>query len=472
MSDFHKYVVSRSKSGGKFWEVEVEGCNVRTRYGKIGQEKSWSTKTHPTPEKALAAAQKKLAAKIKKGYGEEIEAWDLGARVDALVAALEESEGAEIILLKRGDPVSDAEVAEVHERIGFELDPRFLEFFRVCNGLLLLWSYKTEKTDENPWKDFLQRQEAAGRSGIINVPSLTELFTPPRCVFGEDFQRPGEYNEELLGGWDAYEVRSRMRDIDNFDVRLSESPYYQPALIEHPRFPDPPVVMLDDYAAAASDRIPMLARHYLNFVVAMAGNPRARHSALKNRGFGKNHPLFVPKETWLDGFPKAQDVIAYTLGSAHFKMREFIDTQLDELHSNRAPVEGTPYAAYNEPPPQPPRVPSEDPLEGMIHRELGGDEPDYLKDFEGDTITVPIYAPTHYAIVEQAERTVAAARALLGEPVKFVSEVMGEQVGCLIGITDDGVLTIYHESESARGTVSSPLDNASEFGRAYRLVEE
>ncbi|MBH25292.1 MAG: hypothetical protein CMH57_12745 [Myxococcales bacterium] len=67
---FAKYAVSMSRTGGKFWEVEVEGAEMRVRYGKIGQERAWSSKSYPTPEKAEAEAQKKWRGKLQKGYTE------------------------------------------------------------------------------------------------------------------------------------------------------------------------------------------------------------------------------------------------------------------------------------------------------------------------------------------------------------------------------------------------------------------
>ncbi len=59
-----------SVSGGKYWEVEVEGCDYRIRFGKLGQSKDWSVKTFETNEEAMKEAEKKMRAKLKKGYAE------------------------------------------------------------------------------------------------------------------------------------------------------------------------------------------------------------------------------------------------------------------------------------------------------------------------------------------------------------------------------------------------------------------
>lgn len=68
---YNQYLVAESAtSSGKFWEVQVVGNQMQTRYGKVGQDKSWTFKSFDSPEKALKEAQKKANAKMKKGYEE------------------------------------------------------------------------------------------------------------------------------------------------------------------------------------------------------------------------------------------------------------------------------------------------------------------------------------------------------------------------------------------------------------------
>jgi predicted DNA-binding WGR domain protein len=52
----------------KFWEVEVEGSTLTTRYGRIGAKGSSTTKTFPSDAAAEAAANKLVAEKTAKGY--------------------------------------------------------------------------------------------------------------------------------------------------------------------------------------------------------------------------------------------------------------------------------------------------------------------------------------------------------------------------------------------------------------------
>ncbi|MEW6278300.1 MAG: WGR domain-containing protein, partial [Candidatus Eremiobacterota bacterium] len=54
----------------KFWEVEVEGCQVTTRWGRIGTAGQSKTKSHPTEAAAEGDARQQAEAKLKKGYRE------------------------------------------------------------------------------------------------------------------------------------------------------------------------------------------------------------------------------------------------------------------------------------------------------------------------------------------------------------------------------------------------------------------
>jgi predicted DNA-binding WGR domain protein len=52
----------------KFYEITVEGTQITIRYGRIGDRGRFQTSNYPTPEKAQAAAQKKIKEKMRKGY--------------------------------------------------------------------------------------------------------------------------------------------------------------------------------------------------------------------------------------------------------------------------------------------------------------------------------------------------------------------------------------------------------------------
>lgn len=55
----------------KFWEITVNGKEHRARYGKIGAQGVLTVKEFATPAAARADADKRIAAKVRKGYTEK-----------------------------------------------------------------------------------------------------------------------------------------------------------------------------------------------------------------------------------------------------------------------------------------------------------------------------------------------------------------------------------------------------------------
>lgn len=60
----------------KFWYIDAEGDQVTVSYGRRGTAGTTKTKTYESAQKALADAEKQVAAKVKKGYSDEAGAGD------------------------------------------------------------------------------------------------------------------------------------------------------------------------------------------------------------------------------------------------------------------------------------------------------------------------------------------------------------------------------------------------------------
>ncbi|MHC0432627.1 WGR domain-containing protein [Streptomyces sp. O3] len=75
MSRTKTYLELSQEDGGahKFYEVTVEGTAVSIRYGRIGAQGQLTTSTFPTAQKAQAAAAKKVAEKVRKGYAPAVQ---------------------------------------------------------------------------------------------------------------------------------------------------------------------------------------------------------------------------------------------------------------------------------------------------------------------------------------------------------------------------------------------------------------
>ena len=70
MADEKTYLELSEDQGSahKFYEVAIAGTQVTIRYGRIGDTGRIQTSDYPTPEKAKAAADKKIQEKLRKGY--------------------------------------------------------------------------------------------------------------------------------------------------------------------------------------------------------------------------------------------------------------------------------------------------------------------------------------------------------------------------------------------------------------------
>ncbi len=92
--ELHYFELSDDKSS-KFWEITTQGAELTTRWGRIGTDGQSKTKTFQTVEETLAAAQKMIAGKIKKGYTEisaEVNTGSTAKVVSELTTSPNESE--------------------------------------------------------------------------------------------------------------------------------------------------------------------------------------------------------------------------------------------------------------------------------------------------------------------------------------------------------------------------------------------
>lgn len=213
--------------------------------------------------------------------------------IHILVRALKENPSVALFDLQVGEPVEEAEIALVHQRLGYELDSRFLDYFRQCNGLRLRWIEPLGDPPDDLTSAFFENHQSGMSCGSINIPRLAALFPQTmdyRFNRQDDFV-PNERRVPILGGYCEETLRSRLRPLDDYLQSPSDSSFYNVALVADARFPDPVCILTQDYAAALSDCSPMLARGYLDFVVASCGLTRARLSGLKPHGSAGDHPL-------------------------------------------------------------------------------------------------------------------------------------------------------------------------------------
>jgi cell wall assembly regulator SMI1/predicted DNA-binding WGR domain protein len=135
-------------TSSKFWEIWIEGTEVRTRYGRIGAAGQTTVK-----DQGSAAAAKKLhdslvAEKTKKGYVESkagaaatgtpkaptssAKAPAKPSRIDDAVRRIEAKAKAAKVTLGKG--ASDKAIAAAEKTLGFALPEAVREFYRRHDG--------------------------------------------------------------------------------------------------------------------------------------------------------------------------------------------------------------------------------------------------------------------------------------------------------------------------------------------------
>lgn len=213
--------------------------------------------------------------------------------ITTLVRALSQNPSVALFDVHVGTPAEEAEIERVHERLGYELDPRFLEYFRQCNGLRLRWIEPLSDPPEDLTGTFFENHRSGMNCGSINIPPLAELFpqTMDYRFNRRDDYIPDERRVPILGGWCEGTLRDRLRPLDDYLQSTSDSSFHNVALVADSRYPDPVCILLEDYGAALSDCSPMRARAYLDFVVASCGLTRARLTCMRPRGSAGDHPL-------------------------------------------------------------------------------------------------------------------------------------------------------------------------------------
>ena len=103
-----------------------------------------------------------------------------GARLKTFARWLESLPLVTVVQAEFGDPLTEEELSRVNERLGFELDERFVDYFRECNGWALRWVESEETPEEKTELEKMFYTEV--REGILTyygkflMPGLDVLF--------------------------------------------------------------------------------------------------------------------------------------------------------------------------------------------------------------------------------------------------------------------------------------------------------
>lgn len=173
-----------------------------------------------------------------------------------------------------GDGASEDEIAGVHAAIGYELDPRVLDYFRSVNGFRFSF-VRGVKRDKAMTDAQLRKQlesifaKNQGMAGMVVVPPLRDIFT-----------------REPRSPYDGHPDLRLLADMEPGDGGI---PYRSVAVELDRSVPDPVVRLTDDHAAATRDRSPVLLRSWLEWLLPSLSYMREYDALFTNHGFGGAH---------------------------------------------------------------------------------------------------------------------------------------------------------------------------------------
>lgn len=380
-------------------------------------------------------------------------AWNLARAIDDMFQVLPRDPRIEVLAARREAPVTQVEIDAVHEELGYELDPGFVDFFRVANGLRLVWIDARHESElpsgAEPWERFCEASEGVA-AGSIHIPTLRE------SVLGyaefDASRRVGEHRLKVLGGWDDALLRRRMRVFDDYENNLDWGSYWLPGLVVDPLYPHPPVLITSDYAADIEGYSPTLARDYLDLVVATLGARSPRQHALDR--YNRRRPLFLPTPGWLDDLPSAQGMLDVQMGDGTQADTERVEALLAEPGID--PTQ-TRWASYIDPSQNPPSKWLADPMDPVrvlskadVRRDPGESE-EHGRVFDALPENLPLLIPVadahHYPtnhVMEAGDITTHRLQRMIGSMVRlgWRESWRDDWVGCLFGV-DRGRIWLY-----------------------------
>ncbi|RRD05654.1 WGR domain-containing protein, partial [Arachnia propionica] len=166
----------------KFWYIDVADDLVTVRYGRRGSDGTTKTKQYDSAEKALAEAEKQIAAKLKKGYADED-----GASTQALTPT--EPTEPKAAMKKPATPTAPTTAPETAEPEAPEpivvSDADADDLGLRVTPFELAYDLSREVTIEADTEPFDAEAEAERAARILSIQKYTDYYVQERFVFSE-----------------------------------------------------------------------------------------------------------------------------------------------------------------------------------------------------------------------------------------------------------------------------------------------
>jgi hypothetical protein len=226
-------------------------------------------------------------------------AGDFVERFKAMVDELKEHPRVAVTHYWVGEPVSEEDIAEVEEALGFELDAQIKDFYRQADGLQVRWmdrlgeSYVADRDDEmSTERGTYICGDNDDAMGVIDILPLREVFlTDQEGMLYHDWMEDSdtEFRGESLN---LMEFSKAIHPFENFSF------YNSAAFYAGDEEPGITVVVGDDHNATfTSSRITDFAS-YLEFSLAHRGQPEPRRETLVQWGGDKKPRLVFTAEEY------------------------------------------------------------------------------------------------------------------------------------------------------------------------------
>lgn len=192
-------------------------------------------------------------------------------------------------------PVTQAEIDEVQEELGFQLEPSILDFYKQANGLSLRWIHKENpnyEPEEYTYSDkFMSHFDVIDNNGeedgCICILPLKKMLVGINWKDHLYFDDDDEDKKEFMGkSYDSLEFDRSLRPFDYFNF------YNMAAFFIKEKTAPLPVIMGDDHGACFDDSLITSFQSYMNFVLAHYGATAPRKETLGQYG-GWEQPLFT-----------------------------------------------------------------------------------------------------------------------------------------------------------------------------------
>ncbi|AWV88717.1 SMI1/KNR4 family protein [Bradymonas sediminis] len=204
-------------------------------------------------------------------------------------------------------PVTQEEIDQVHETMGFELSEAFLNYFRSCNGFkfsAVAGRAGADKDEEELCALWTNYYEKGGAHASVNIPTLAEIFTPKAMppMDGREWTRFFAYLDDPLPDGHAGKTQNMLA----VDLNLGTS--------------DPILRMATDYGAEPENNAPVEACTYFEWLTKQFGEYNELKHLFKQYSHSVSGPIHKSTPEELDQFCSTGDHLssAFTLSSIYW----------------------------------------------------------------------------------------------------------------------------------------------------------